>query len=805
MVNSKVPNACQRCRRQKLKCDINRPCTLCERAGITCQPCPDSRWRVYQQPRSTIAERSSKRSRKNFPDDQTQLTPPEGGEIAASAEPVTSSSMIDSSWNSSSTMSLVDGAFLLHNSSSISATNAIPGGSPEWDSVREECTRATAASASRPKPLRASASNMRPLAHSSRSVVSELAELLPDYNAAALLVDTYFDRVHWFMLIFHQDEFRRRWPTLYASSGSLPRSPIDNNAFMSTFLMVIGIGLQYIGDHRRRRLLDMGIKPEPLKQRILSSIKTKLLDIVSLGSLEAVQTCILLGTYYLYHGTPRLASPVCGCGLRVAQALNLHRRMKSQLFNSAGPSGHFRIMNEARKRSWWAIYEIETFSSMTYGYPHSIKDSDYDVEPLDPSAKEERSHPPTSFDEPLRCDVTLLSYKYYMSKLSVLTKEALSELYGIGGPAEETKVLHSSTNLQGIIPKVTGLDTRLLNWHSELPTKLEWGQIRDRTMAYSSADELDHDIGAAGPRFENHIFELQALALKLAYENARILVHRPLLSYKLVSASPSSSQSNPSGMFPADPFHNSLEICRQSALQISELIHSPMVDLVSATYAAAFVSIHTFAAGVLLAILSSMSPLSPQSLEAKVGLHQIMGIQEKLKTRCVLAAQGLEILKRLTKLVMEKELNTMLDLSEPSQSLRESQIQSHVVSGADHSSAENMPTQNGPDDPRLRSGRRENLTWNAESHLPSNTSLPGDIASHIDEPGSSFQYIEDTALSDALYDFDQALLTCAPPSTFSRHGVSSAHLAHEGFPMLEQTWIWGLDNASLFEGPMLNE
>ncbi|EAU32845.1 predicted protein [Aspergillus terreus NIH2624] len=644
------------------------------------------------------------------------------------------------------------------------------------------------------RPRNTTAPSMQPFPQSSRSTVGELVELLPPYEAAALLVDTYFDRVHWFMLIFHQDEFRQRWPGLYCSSGSQAQEDVRDIGFLSTFLMVIGIGLQYAGGYRWQRLSDLGIDPESLKQRILSSIKTKLLDIVSLGSLEVVQTCILLGTYYLYHGTPRLASPVCGCGLRVAQALNLHRRMTKEQLSSGHQPDNWQMKNESRKRSWWAIYEIETFSSMTYGYPHSIKDSDYDVEPLNPSAKLQGSRPPTSFKEPLMGEATLLSYKYYMSKLSVLTKEALTELYGIGGPAEATKSMHS-TKLQDTIKKTTDLDTRLQDWHMELPSKLQWNQTPDATTAYSSPDELDRDVGATGPRFEDHIYELQALALKLAYENARILVHRPLLSYKLV-ATPSRSESSAETTRPG-PFYHALETCRRSALRISELIDSPIMDLVGATYAAAFVSIHTFAAGVLLAILSSMAPLSPESREAKVGLHRLMGIQEKLRDRCVLAAQGLEILQRLTKLVMEKELNTMLDLPKTSQTSKDA----HPPD--DHTGSESMPAPAYTEEAHHSlNPNQENSTSHPDTSQSSEIVNPTYTISDGENPDSSLQYIEDPALSEALFDFDQALLNFAPRSDFDpNEPPSSRFLADDGFPMLEQTWIWGLDNNPSFGGP----
>lgn len=89
----------------------------------------------------------------------------------------------------------------------------------------------------------------RPLAPTSS--VAELTLLFPNYKAAALLMDTYFDRVHWFMLLFHQDEFRQRWQLLYRQQRSHHHSTAENLGFISTFPIVIAIGLQYAGAHRK--------------------------------------------------------------------------------------------------------------------------------------------------------------------------------------------------------------------------------------------------------------------------------------------------------------------------------------------------------------------------------------------------------------------------------------------------------------------------------------------------------------------------------------------------------------------------
>ncbi|KAF5866857.1 hypothetical protein ETB97_008661 [Aspergillus alliaceus] len=691
-------------------------------------------------------------------------------------------------------------AFHLHNVATpgTAATNAIPGAQlNDFESdVSEEATSVKVAASDRVAPATSRLPPvMRSLTYSSQSAVSDLMSLLPVQEAAALLVDTYFDRVHWFMLIFHQDTFRQRWPKLYKQASSRTSNCPRDLGFISTFLLVIAIGLQYTGEHRRHLLATYGIDPEKLKEQIFSAVRTRLLDIVSVGSLEVVQMCVLLGTYYLYHGAPRLAWPVCGCGLRIAQALGLHRKMSSSSQQSSLGSTALRQLNETRKRGWWAIYEIETFCSMTYGYPLSIKDSDCEVEPLDPAFNSPIGQSSSSFDEPLTGEVTLLSYKYLMSKLAVITKDALSELYHVRlDPAEGSRLHHSTLDPRYVIEKVRTIDTKLRQWHTEVPFKLRWENMSAADVSYSSPQAVDRDIGASGPLFESHIYQLQALTLTLAYENAKILVHRPLLSYKAVAHSSNSDRSGYTESSPnyTSPFHSSLQTCRAAAMSMAQMASNPIVNLISETYATAFVSIHTFTAGVTLGILSSIDPLGPQSRDAKIGMHQLMGIQMKLKDRSVLAAQGLDILKRLTKLVIEKELNVMLDLSKPIGLSRPNDGGGASTPGWIEQAQLN---ENGGSTTNIR--HTDDTTYpihNQQPEIPVADSIyPFNVMGE-----SALQFTEDPALSEAIYNFDQALSIYAPRSPAdpeeSHNPSFIRQSADEGFPMLEQTWIWGLDN-----------
>lgn len=494
----------------------------------------------------------------------------------------------------------------------------------------------------------------------------DLVACLPSREVADLLVDTYFDRVHWFLLVFHQDEFRHRFAQLYRDSQVPVTVKQGEVGFTSTLLAVMALALQYIGEYRLQLLSHLKVDAQILQDKIFSTLRTRVLDVVSLGSLEAVQTCILLGSYFLYHGDPGLAWPICGCALRIAQALNLHRRLPLTASTPASGTSKPRRSNEVRKRCWWAVYEIETFCSMLYGHPHSILDADCDVEFLDASAKPAMSKNPRSFNEPLSCETTLLSYKYFMSRLSILIRAALTELYGVNRNSPNGWISGAgdhASRLQVLVEKVTELDNRLSGWASELPSRLQLRSDTPKGPIYESLAEIDEDIGASGEKLESYIFQLQALALKLAYENARILIHRPLLSYKMVSP-PTPDYGTipavPARLPNTDPFQSSLLTCRNAALETSRIGSFSIFRLASGTYAVAFIGSHLLTAGVALCILASIDPLSISSQESKIGIHRLLGMQMDLKRRSVLAAQGLEVLQKLTKLVLTKELEKML-------------------------------------------------------------------------------------------------------------------------------------------------
>ena len=593
-----------------------------------------------------------------------------------------------------------------------------------------------------------------------RTLTAKFISLLPISEAATLLVDNYFDKVHWFMLLFHQREFRASLDELYAGNHPATQTPQQGDGYVgyiTVLLATCALSLRYISPDQHRRLKSLGIDPQSTREKILDALRLRLLDILALGSLEAVQTCVLLGSYYLYHGEPELAWPLCGCALRLSQALELHRQPR-QSFQVSDPGS---ILSpkviEARKRCWWAVHEIETFCSMIYGFPLSISDADCDVEPLDPfdpwsiAADGQASSPNLP---------TLLLYKCSMSELSKIVKSAIEELYGSRQDAKrQTKdepASERTTRVQALVKKVASLETKLTQWYSNLPSKLKLGKFAVSQSESRRKPEAHHrdtnDSSIATSNFDEHLFRLQALALKLAYENARILIHRPLLSYK--ASLPSSSRSDPSGSS-QDPFTSSIHVCRDAALQISCAGNTQTFKEASTTYALNFISLHILTAGVTLCIMASLSPLSQDSLESKLGIRRLMEIQASLKDSLV-ASQGLAILKKLSFLVMEKETKTMLAFG---------------TSNIEQESTDtNLQTQIVASDEGARAGT-DGQTANLSHELSTNIGSPDTAQGTAMEPktlqeASMFNdqanmglpsFSEDILMTQAMFDIEQGL------------------------------------------------
>lgn len=583
--------------------------------------------------------------------------------------------------------------------------------------------------------------------------------------AGSLLVDNYFDRVHWFMLVFHQSDFRRLFRQLYRDLDQHDRRQPTSVGlgFVSVFAAVCIVSLRYIDAQQKARLSQCGVRPDTLQQQLLTTLGLRLLEIVSQGRIEAVQVCVLLGSFHLYHGEPELAWPICGCGLRIAQALNLHRR-RTQLGTTPGPpdlDNPGQRAEETRKRCWWAVYEIETTCSMLYGFPLSINDDDCDVQLLNPYPRRSGD---ASWDSAMRQETgqaTLLSYKHAMAQLSVIVKSALTDLYGLRQRRVHTHGNSGATDrsrLQGLMASVTSLDTRLREWHARLPLQLRPASL---TASSTGSDERSSSIDGGHESseiaFQHHLFQLQALSLKVAYENAKILIHRPLLSYRMVVPPTNNNNNTSTIQGTSDTCQSSIQVCRDAALEISNIGSLPVFQGVADTYAVSFVSLHLLTAAIALSILTTLTPLTQESHDCKMGIRRLMEMQSRLRARSIVAEQGLAILKKLMGLVLTKEMKEMLEFP------RAGDVPVDNGAGGGGGGDDNLDQ--APRDARVsveehRKACQETSRVEDQSVDP----VSVDSATVLMQPGDTagiaspaFSFYEDPTITQALLDFEQGM------------------------------------------------
>lgn len=343
---TRVSNACQRCRRNKSRCDSYRPCSLCRRANADCI---SSSTPTHNE----MPDRPRKRARQNANIEQpcpnsadTCRFGKEQGTSSSGVDSTTSSRMEDDNGvvqESSNALPAVDRGkaesalgltrriFLLGKGSILNrSTSAIPDGSVDIDA-----------------PFEAQV-------HQRHAIASILGCDLPSTATMESLLEEYFSSVHWFSLIIYEPKFRKQLGTI--ADGFAHDS---QKGFLVLLATVLGVAAWY------RSLRINAISPEATwdtwKSKLLDHTESVVFELMDQTSLAAVQTFILLGSYNVYHGKPNSAFTLLGATIKAAQALGLHREWTRGGFDDV----------EERKRVWWTIYTWDRFA-MLYSAPTRI-------------------------------------------------------------------------------------------------------------------------------------------------------------------------------------------------------------------------------------------------------------------------------------------------------------------------------------------------------------------------------------------------------------------------------------------------
>ncbi|CAG8098809.1 unnamed protein product [Penicillium olsonii] len=687
---TRTPQACDRCRRQKLKCDRSRPCVLCTHAGHKCET---SQRMTRRTRRRNTGRAQPTRLVTNKPiAPAIQAAPSTLHSIGSTAE--TSHGADDSNlYAGKSPKEPQSGA----NASAIDFARRV---------FNEEEAGRTLTGASIPGDTGVTTFD---------NSLWHLTDVeLPPEDVMLALIDVYFERMQWFVMLFHEPSFRQTARRII--SGNAWRRQ-DLSPTMAV-LAVAMIGLQSVLPDQNwpghEILRKHSIDGTRLMHGFINEIRRNLLDISVDCRIEAVQVCFLVSSYYVYHNSPSIAWTVSGMAVRSAYALDLYTK-SSQYENP--------VVDEIRSRCWNHAIVADTFTSIIYGRPssidtglvalHSIRDMDDLV--LDPLLL--RNEWISATGSPVT-SAGFFSMKY---ELYDIIRHILSRLRRLQVKSESTE-----DDLRAVAEASQESEDQLNSWRKRVPQLFDfeyWG-YDDRLQQFEQQIE---GLPVRAKRQAETII-LQAACLQLTYDGALIQARRPLLEQRITSACSRSV---------ADAIHESLKVATAAALRISRI---PVLRF-KHHFAESFVSLQQFTAGVILCIPPTSQPFTTVAHEAKAGIMKIIHASTAFGSHNRIAKQTAQLLTDLLKVTAEREITGALR--------RGVGFGYQELTGRPERQTGTKPTPDNIGFPQIHDSLGiSNDAPNIVSHAKAannETAMPGraSAVSFEDSPESMFEYLDD--------------------------------------------------------------
>lgn len=455
---------------------------------------------------------------------------------------------------------------------------------------------------------------------------------MPPTTVMLALINAYFDRMQWFILVLHEPSFREMAQPIISQHQWQRR---DLGAVM-TVLAVAVISLQSVlpdADWPGHILLSRhSIDAQDLLNKFLTEIRSRVLDILEDRRIEGVQVCLLLCCYHMFHSSPNMAWTTCGMAFRAAYALNLQETSTSSL-----PS----IANETRSRCWNQIIISDTFCSILYGRPASL-----------PSAKVRH----LQLVDDLVFDHSLLSNLSVENSDGITSRAPFhvlkTDVYAI---AREILIRFrrldltsgiEEENLEAIIRITEESNALLTDWWKAVPKIFDF----DYWKADGRWETVEGQLQTLPPQARQQVetIYLQAAVLQLTYDGMVIQANRPLLERRINRLTSSRAI--------MDAMHRALDRATAAALRISRV----PVHTLKNHFAIAVVSMTKFTAGVILCIPPTVKPLTATAHEAKDGVVRIIRASRSLKSHDRIARQTEQLLTELLKVTTQREITHAL-------------------------------------------------------------------------------------------------------------------------------------------------
>ncbi|KAG4438284.1 hypothetical protein IFR05_006219 [Cadophora sp. M221] len=467
------------------------------------------------------------------------------------------------------------------------------------------------------------------VAASSRGAIWKLKTLaMPSLPVMEALIEAYFDRCHWFIMVFHRPSFTLRSHELLSQDTWTIQHPKE----VLAILVVAAIGLQCVAHDPlspvQGLLRTSSLDAQVLIDSFLSEIHCNLMDILRDYQIESVQVCLLLGAHYNYHGSPSLGWTFSGLAVRTAYALALHCDIQQN---------DDQIATQVRHRCWNAVVVADAFATMIFGRPGSIDGAFAQIQPLlDIDDTAATGHNSSGLDGTV---FHMLKFRLYEIIRRAVSQFRLLKLRQPLSPTEFALVTET----------MESAEASLTAWRATLPSFFDFETLENSEF-WLQEKPAPGRTEAGGKNVRKELL-LQAASLHLTYHGAIILINRPLIQYKSSQEAMSNSYSLPPHMI-SKALHSAVS----ALLKISR---TPISHLEN-HYVISFAFMQFFIAGVILCIPPASLPFCSIAHEAKSGVMRIIKACAKSGGQSRIAKHSETLLTDLLKTSLKREFDNAL-------------------------------------------------------------------------------------------------------------------------------------------------
>ncbi|RVX67669.1 hypothetical protein B0A52_07792 [Exophiala mesophila] len=457
---------------------------------------------------------------------------------------------------------------------------------------------------------------------------------LPSREIMQILIDKYFDGYHWYISLFHEQQFRQLADRILATSIWSRKDMSNVNVVLAVALLGLQVGLEDDSWSDLGRLNSLSVDGKILLHDLSTEIRLHLIDVLDDCALEAVQICLLFATFHVYHDSPSLAWSLTGMAVSVSYALGLQ--------SSRSTTSDF-ILRQIQHRCWNHAMVADNFGSMIYGRPGSIDPTFSNVHEL--LDLDQRITDPSILTHPvygLQNVPNTASFPNLKCKLYRIIRHAL----------DRVRVRKQNNDLCGNEVEASIKGTRhvqelLTQIRASFPPLFEW----DNWVHADPWKYAEDPVSGLPMRNQWRQLLLQAFMIQILYNAAVILTHRPLLEHKISSL----GESKPS-KYVLESIRISLNTAVQAALCISRIA----LQRIHSQFCVSFAFMHLFTAGVVLCMVPASQPLSDLSHQAKAGVVRIIRMSQDLRSKNRVARHTEKLLSELLKITLQREIDNAL-------------------------------------------------------------------------------------------------------------------------------------------------